>query len=125
MKKILGYVLVFSLFFTGYHCDIVLAEDAGRLLPAMSTTGSTNQNVFGVVGNVEYTEFKTRGESAIVIKDKKGESVEVSLAQVEQGATILATYRKEKDKKGKEKNVLISLSIVKPKQNIKAIDKKK
>ncbi|MFH1062691.1 MAG: hypothetical protein V1747_07395 [Candidatus Omnitrophota bacterium] len=124
MKKILGYVLVLSLFLTAYQCSVVLAGDAEMTMPTMAM-GAKTQSVFGVVGNVEYTEFKTRGESAIVIKDKKGESVEVSLKQVEQGATILATYRKEKDKKGKEKNVLISLSIVKPAQNIKTSDRKK
>jgi hypothetical protein len=124
MKKNLKCVLLFSLFLAVYQCSVVLAEDAKIALPSMAM-GSKTQNVFGVVGKVEYTEFKARGESAIVIKDKKGEPVNVSLKQIEPGATILATYRKEKDKKGKEKNVLISLSIVKPAQNIKTSDRKK
>jgi len=124
MKKILGYCFVLSLFLTFGHCSEVLAENA---ISSMASAGmaSKAQSVFGVVGNVEYTEFKARGESAIVIKDKKGESVEVSLKQIEPGSIILATYRKEKDKKGKEINVLISLSIVKPAQNTKTAERKK
>jgi len=124
MKKILGYCFVLSLCLSIFNCSSVLAEDAVITLPSVGM-GSKAQNVFGVVGNVEYTELKARGESSIVIKDKKGESVEVSLQQIEPGAIILATYRKEKDKKGKEKNVLISLSIVKPAQKIKTADRKK
>ncbi len=124
MKRFLGCFFVLSLFLSVCQCSIVLAEGAELSLPS-SGVASKSQNVYGVVGNVEYTEFKSRGESAIVIKDKKGESVKVSLKQVEPGSIILATYRKEKGKKGKEKNVLISLSIVKPAQDTKTAGRKR
>ncbi len=124
MKRFIEYFFVLSLFLSVCQCSVVLAEGADLVLPSVSVASKV-QSVYGVVGNVEYTEFKSRGESAIVIKDKKGESVKVSLKQVETGSIILATYRKEKDKKGKEKNVLISLSIVKPAQDTKTTRRKR
>jgi len=124
MKRFLGCFFVLSLFLSIFQCSVVLAEGADLALPSVGMA-SKSQNVYGVVGNIEYTEFKSRGESAIVIKDKKGESVKVSLKQVETGSIMLATYRKEKDKRGKEKNVLISLSIVKPAEKTKKSGRKK
>ena len=71
-----------------------------------------DQKIFGAVGKVQYVDFKSKGKANFVVKDNKGESVEISLKDLKDGTTILTTYRKETDKKGKEKNVLISLSIV-------------
>ncbi len=70
------------------------------------------QKVFGTVGEVEYVDFSAR-KSMIALKDKDGNSIKVSLKDLKAGATILVTYRKEEDKKGKEKDVLISLSVIK------------
>ena len=81
--------------------------------------------MFGAVGKVDYVDFKSRGESSIVLKTNKGESIEVSLKELKRGARILATFRKEKDKKGREKNTLVSLSIVKTSKEVKDSKKKK
>jgi hypothetical protein len=119
MRKFLVYTLIVFLFLVAYNSMDILAQDESEGLPpspGMNTT-SRVQKVYGIVGKVDYTEFRSRGESKIVVKDKKGEKLSVSLDQVEPGATILATYRKEQDKKGREKNVLVSLSIVKPVQS--------
>jgi len=111
-KRILILILIFLAFACGLQTHSIFAQQ--------KTEGPTigiadkNQNVFGVVGKVDYVEFKSRGESAVIVKDKNDEPVKVSLKALKSGATVLATYRKEAGKKGKENNVLISLSIIKP-----------
>ena len=101
-----------------------MAQEAKTpLTPRIS--GAENQSVFGVVGKVDYVECRSRGESEIILKDKKGESVKISMNVLRNGATVLTTYRKEKDKKGKEQNVLVSLSIIKTAQEAKEAEKKK
>jgi len=62
---------------------------------------------FGGVGDVEYVDYKAK-EPAIVIKDKAGKSTKVLLNDLKPGSTLLVTYRKEEDK-----NILISLSVIK------------
>jgi len=80
---------------------------------------SPQKRTQGVLGEVDYVEFKSKGKSKIVVKDRNGDPVEISLKNLKDGATVLVTHRKEKDKEGKEENVLISLSIIKnaPKKN--------
>ena len=126
MKKILVYGLVLALFLVAYQCSDILAQSSEENLPSAPgvDTSSMQREVYGIVGNVEYTEYKPRGESKIFIKDKKGEQIDVSLQQIEPGATVLATYRKVKDKKGNEKNVLVSLSVVKNAQATRSRKKK-
>ncbi|MCG2703174.1 MAG: hypothetical protein L6366_02200 [Candidatus Omnitrophica bacterium] len=106
------------------YSSLTMAQEAKTpLTPRISGTG--NQSVFGVVGKVDYVECRSRGESEIILKDKKGESVKISMNVLRNGATVLTTYRKEKDKKGKEQNVLVSLSIIKTAQEAKEAEKKK
>ena len=82
-----------------------------QIVPAV---GATAQKTFGTVGDVHYVDFKAKGESTIVVKDNKDEAVKVSLKDLRPDAKILVTYRKEKDEKGNERNVLISLSVIRP-----------
>jgi len=110
MRKKIGLFIIALLFICVYISSI-FAEDNPASSPLV-TRGVKNQSVFGSVGKVDYVDFKSRGDSSLVLKDKKGESVKVYLKELKTGATVLTTYRKEKDKKGREKNVLISLSIV-------------
>jgi len=92
----------------------VLAENTKPPAPVITASSPQATDVAGVVGKIDYADFKGKGESVLVIKDKKGEAVKISLQEIKSEATVLATYRKEKDKKGQEKNILISLSIIKP-----------
>ncbi|MFH2138075.1 MAG: hypothetical protein ABII88_06155 [Candidatus Omnitrophota bacterium] len=71
------------------------------------------QKIFGIVGQVEYVDLKRKGESVVSIQNKKGEKAQVYLKDLQDGATILMTYRKIKDEKGNEQNVLISMSVIK------------
>ncbi len=122
-KKQLFLVLMAGLALS-LACAKIFAEEAKKT-DLMTTVGSMNSDVLGVVGKVSYVDLKSKGESTIVLKNNKGESIEVSLQSLKDGATVLTTFRKEKDKKGKEKNVLISLSIIKPSQDSKTAGKKK
>ena len=80
----------------------------------MVTEPKQDRNISGIVGKVDYVDFKSRGESVIVIKDKNGQTHKILMNDLKADATVLTTYRTVKDKKGKEKDVLISLSIIKP-----------
>ncbi|RKY37782.1 MAG: hypothetical protein DRP78_00090 [Candidatus Omnitrophota bacterium] len=81
---------------------------------AIIETKLLGQKTFAVTGKIEYVDFKPKGDSTIVVKDMDGKSTEVSLQNFESGASILAAYRKEKGADGKEKNSVVTLSIIKP-----------
>lgn len=113
MRKNLSIIiLILALLFLATHGVSLFAEEKA-VSSSVLTLGAKTQNVYGAVGKVDYVDFKARGESTIVLKTSKGESIKVSLKELKSDATVLATFRKEKDKKGREKNTLISLSIVK------------
>lgn len=114
-------IILFLLFGAVYSINLFAEEKQAELL----TIGSKTQNVYGALGKVDYVEFKSRGESSIVLNTKKGEKIRVSLKELKNEATVLATFRKEKDKKGREKNTLISLSIVKTAKQSKEASKKR
>ena len=110
-KNLFVISTIIALLLSATHGDSLFAQEKAE--SSVLTLGTKNQNVFGAVGKVEYADFKARGESSIVLKTSKGESITVSLKELKNDATVLTTFRKEKDKKGKEKNTLVSLSIVK------------
>ncbi len=110
-KNLLIISTIIALLFVAAQGENLFAEEKAE--SSVLTLGTKNQNVFGAVGKVEYVDFKSRGESNIVLKTSKGESITVSLKELKNDATVLTTFRKEKDAKGKEKNTLVSLSIVK------------
>lgn len=122
IKKIGIFIVV--LVSISLYISSIFAEDSPAASPIL-TSGPKSQSVFGSVGKVDYVDFKSRGDSSLVLKDKNGESVKVYLKELKSGATVLTTYRKEKDKKGKEKNVLISFSIVKTAEQTEQSAKKK
>lgn len=121
-KKLSVIILIIALLFMAAQGASLFAGEKSE--SSVLTLGSKNQNVFGAVGKVEYADFKARGESTIVLKTSKGESITVSLKELKNNATVLTTFRKEKDKKGKEKNTLVSLSIVKTAKQTKKLGKK-
>ena len=72
------------------------------------------QKIYGIVGQIKYVDLKKQGKTVVAVENKKGQEAEVLFEDMQHGSTILLTYRKEKDEKtGKEKNVLISMSIIK------------
>ncbi|MCG2712594.1 MAG: hypothetical protein L6416_09785 [Candidatus Omnitrophica bacterium] len=111
-KNLCVIILILALLFVVTQGASLFAEEK-TASSSVLTLGTKTQNVYGAVGKVEYVDFKTRGESTIVLKTSEGESIKVSLKELKSEATVLATFRKETDKKGKEKNTLVSLSIVK------------
>ena len=119
---IFAFILIGILF---YAAKSNLSAEEGASSSPVVSVGTKTQNVFGVVGKVDYVDFKSRGNSTLVVKDNKGETVKVSLEELKSGATILTTFRKEKNKKGKEENVLISLSIVRTAKETKESGQKK
>ncbi len=130
-KNLYVIILIFALLFLTIQGADLFAEEGASLVAkekavpsSVLTLGAKTQNVFGAVGKVDYVDFKARGESAIVLKTSKGESIEISLKELKSDATVLATFRKEKNKQGKEKNVLVSLSIVKTAKQAKKSRKK-
>ncbi|MFH1093485.1 MAG: hypothetical protein V1739_04925 [Candidatus Omnitrophota bacterium] len=123
-KNLSVIILILALLFMATQGVRLFAEEKDAA-SSVITLGAKTQNVYGAVGKVDYVDFKARGESIIVLKTSKGESIEVSLKELKNDATVLATFRKETDKKGKEKNSLVSLSIVKTAQQEKKPEKKK
>lgn len=123
-KNLSVIILILALLFVAMQGVSLFAEEKA-ISSSLLTLGAKTQNVYGAVGKVDYVDFKSRGESTIVLKTSKGESIEVSLKELKSDATVLTTFRKEKDKKGKEKNTLISLSIVKTAKQEKKSEKKK
>ena len=121
-KNLFAIFTIIALLFAAAQGASLFAEEKAE--SSVLTLGAKNQNVFGAVGKVEYVDFKARGESAIVLKTSKGESITVSLRELKNEATVLTTFRKEKDKKGKEKNTLVSLSIVKTAKQAKDAENK-
>ncbi len=109
MLKKLQEVLFLALMVTIVASGSVLAQDAGEAQegqkPVVAPIPQRPQT-FGVVGTVE-----SFNKDTLVVKDKKGSLVNISVKELKKGATILATYRQED---GNEKNVLTSLSIIKP-----------
>lgn len=89
------------------------------------TTIAAQQKTAGAVVDVEYVEFKAKGESKIVVKDKSGKSEEISLDSLGAGAKVFISYRKEKDRKDKEKNVLVSVSVIKSAEEAKKEEEEK
>jgi len=116
VRKILVFVVI-CLIFILYAQDtrILYAQQSAMNDDSQSFVSSTSpqKRTQGVIGEVDYVEFKSKGKSKIVVEDRNGDPVEVSLKNLKDGATVLVTYRKEKDKEGKEENVLISLSVIK------------
>ena len=111
-KNLSVMILILSLFLLTIQSASLFAEEKTEA-SSLLTLGAKSQNVYGTVGKVDYVDFKSRGESKVVLKTNKGEVVEISLRELKNEARVLATFRKETDKKGREKNVLVSLSIVK------------
>lgn len=110
--------------FVGIMClafalSIILLQPAGAqenkgAASGVPTAGVPSQKTFGTVGDVKYVDFKGKGDPTIVVKNNKGEEIKVSFKDVRADAKILVTYRQEKDEKGNERNVLISLSVIRP-----------
>lgn len=129
-KKFLVVCLVFSVLVVCGYCILAFAQEAGKEeQPAeaqepMMPVIPPEQRTFGTVGEVEYVDFKAK-EPAIVVKDQAGNKTQVTLDEIKADAMLLVTYRKVKDAKGKEKNSLISLSLVKPAEAPKAFGGKK
>ncbi|MDD5746743.1 MAG: hypothetical protein PHO30_05705, partial [Candidatus Omnitrophica bacterium] len=98
-KKMCAAVVFTTVIFCSLYAR-VLAENVKPAAPVITSSSMQSADVAGVVGKIDYAEFKSKGESMLVIKDKKGEAVKISLQEIKNEATVLATYRKEKDKKG-------------------------
>lgn len=122
-RKLLLFLMIFTGLLVYFRCPVTFAEGKKFAKP-VAVAGVQKQRVFGAVGKIEYVDFKPRGESVIVVKDRDGMSVKISLKPLKDGTTILTTYRKVKDKKDKERNVLISLSIIRPAKELGTSDKK-
>ncbi|MCK4994728.1 MAG: hypothetical protein KAS13_06750 [Candidatus Omnitrophica bacterium] len=122
-KNLFVITLIITVLFMATQGASLFAEE--KTESSVLTLGTKTQNVFGAVGKVEYVDFKPKGESTIILKTSKGESISVSLKELKNDATVLTTFRKEKDKKGREKNTLISLSIVKTAKQAKKAKRKK
>ncbi|MCP4650660.1 MAG: hypothetical protein GY853_11350 [PVC group bacterium] len=98
-----------------YNTGIIFAqqEAENKITKSSITSIPHKQKIYGIVGEVEYVDFKKKGKSVVSVKNKKGETAEVFLKDLQDGATVLVTYRKVKDSKGNEQNTLISMSVIK------------
>lgn len=96
-------------------CGTSLVIAQGSEDPETTVTSiPQKQKIYGIVGQIKYVDLKKQGKTVIAVENKKGQEVEVHFEDMKRGSTILLTYRKEKDKTtGKEKNVFISMSVIK------------
>ena len=106
---IFGFVLICS--FLG----VIFAQQGGDGESIISNMPEKRTS-FSVDGKIFYTDLKKKGESEIVVKDSNGQEVKISLKDLVRDSHVLATFRKVKDKKGNEKNMLVTLSIIRPAQ---------
>ena len=78
-KKTVMFIVALMLVFS--NNPRIFAEDNDTSSSVIALRAKT-QNVFGTVGKVDYVDFKSRGDSTLVVKDNKGESVKVSLKEL-------------------------------------------
>ncbi|MBI4846291.1 MAG: hypothetical protein HY810_07475 [Candidatus Omnitrophica bacterium] len=71
---VFGLLLLMGLFVQAHSLK---AEDATLTQSVTALEGLQARNVFGVVGRVDYVEFKSKTGSAIVVEDSKGQLVKI------------------------------------------------
>ena len=80
-KNLSVIILIIALLFVVMQGVSLFAEEKDTSTSVL-TLGAKTQNVYGAVGKIDYVDFKARGESTLVLKTSKGESIEVSLKEL-------------------------------------------